>query len=430
MRVSKILSFSAVILLITVVFAGAVTVPAAAQYDTMQFHYNAQHTGDYSPVAGLVPSNGQLKWNYTTDDGVVSSPAIVNGVVYVGSFDNNLYALYANNGTKLWNYPTGSVVRSSPAVANGVVYVGSNDFNVYALNAATGAKVWNYTTDGAVLSSPAIANGVVYVGSGFNYNTGIWDNNLYAINANNGTKLWNYTTGDEVYSSPAVANGVVYVGSDDGNVYALGTIPTTLTAYAPAQATVNTNFPIIGRLTVRGYGISSQNVTLYSWNGTAWLSTGKNATTDAIGVYSFSRNETAIGNYSYRTTYAGSATYANATSATFNVTVTRIPTVLTATARAKATVNNAFTVHGTLTMNPTRTGIGNATVTLLKYNATSKQYDITLATTTTNSTAGALGAYTFSVKETNAGTYYYEVTYAGTATYQPKTSAPVKVIVR
>ena len=28
---------------------------------------------------------------------------------------------------------------SSPAVANGVVYVGSDDINVYALNAATGA---------------------------------------------------------------------------------------------------------------------------------------------------------------------------------------------------------------------------------------------------------------------------------------------------
>ena len=47
MRSCKILSFSIVILLITVVFAGAV--PAAAQTDTMQYRYNATHTGDYSP---------------------------------------------------------------------------------------------------------------------------------------------------------------------------------------------------------------------------------------------------------------------------------------------------------------------------------------------------------------------------------------------
>ena len=30
-------------------------------------------------------------------------------------------------------------MQSSPAVANGVVYVGSGDSNVYALNASTGA---------------------------------------------------------------------------------------------------------------------------------------------------------------------------------------------------------------------------------------------------------------------------------------------------
>ena len=56
---------------------------------------------------------------------------------------------------------------SSPAVANGVVYVGSlTDNKVYALNASTGAKLWSYTTGGAIYySSPAVANGVVYVGS-------------------------------------------------------------------------------------------------------------------------------------------------------------------------------------------------------------------------------------------------------------------------
>ena len=54
---------------------------------------------------------------------------------------------------------------SSPAVANGVVYVGSADHNVYALNAGTGAKLWSYTAGGVSDSSPAVANGVVYVGS-------------------------------------------------------------------------------------------------------------------------------------------------------------------------------------------------------------------------------------------------------------------------
>jgi outer membrane protein assembly factor BamB len=38
-------------------------------------------------------------------------------------------------GTLLWRYSTGSYVVSSPAVVNGVVYVGADDSYVYALNA-------------------------------------------------------------------------------------------------------------------------------------------------------------------------------------------------------------------------------------------------------------------------------------------------------
>ena len=98
MRVYKILSFSVVVLLITVVFVGGVIVPAAAQYDTMQYRYNAAHAGDYSPLAGPVASNGQLKWGLTTGGEVYSSPAVSNGVVYVGSDDGNVYALNATTG--------------------------------------------------------------------------------------------------------------------------------------------------------------------------------------------------------------------------------------------------------------------------------------------------------------------------------------------
>jgi hypothetical protein len=50
MRVYNIVLWSVVILFITVLLAGVATVPAAAQTDTMQYRYNAAHTGDYSPL--------------------------------------------------------------------------------------------------------------------------------------------------------------------------------------------------------------------------------------------------------------------------------------------------------------------------------------------------------------------------------------------
>ena len=84
-----------------------------------------------------------LHWSYPTGGAVISSPAIANkgGVVYVGSLDDNVYALNATTGAKLWSYPTGSYVDSSPAVANGVVYVGSYDDNVYAFDQQGGLLV-------------------------------------------------------------------------------------------------------------------------------------------------------------------------------------------------------------------------------------------------------------------------------------------------
>ncbi len=179
-----------------------------------------------------------------TQGGLTSSPAVANGVVYVGSYDGKLYAFSAGGTTgcsgtpkackPLWAGATGSEIDSSPAVAYGVVYVGSDDGKLYAFSAGgtTGCSgtpkackpLWAGATSNtaAVSSSPAVANGVVYVGSD--------DGDLYAFSAGGATgcsgtpkackPLWSGATGGQVYSSPAVANGVVYVGSYDGKLYA------------------------------------------------------------------------------------------------------------------------------------------------------------------------------------------------------------------
>ena len=57
----------------------------------------------------------------------------------------------ALSSTLFWKYTTGGAVESSPAVVGGVVYIGSSDDKVYALNATNGAKLWSYTTGGQFL---------------------------------------------------------------------------------------------------------------------------------------------------------------------------------------------------------------------------------------------------------------------------------------
>jgi outer membrane protein assembly factor BamB len=195
------------------------------QTNWSMFHYNLQHSG-YNPFENtLNPGNVaglNQAWAAPTGSVIYSSPAVANGVVYVASEDDKLYAFNAGPGVLLsgWPVSTGASILSSPAVANGVVYVGSDDDKLYAFNAVTGVLLsgWPVSTGSSIRSSRAVANGVVYVGS--------YDDKLYAFNAVTGAVLsgWPVSTLELISSSPAVANGVVYVGSYDGKLYAFNAV--------------------------------------------------------------------------------------------------------------------------------------------------------------------------------------------------------------
>ncbi len=47
---------------------------------------------------------------------------------------HKLYAFSAATGQPLWSAATGGSIESSPAVANGVVYVGSDDGSLHAFD--------------------------------------------------------------------------------------------------------------------------------------------------------------------------------------------------------------------------------------------------------------------------------------------------------
>ncbi|UGQ10415.1 serine/threonine-protein kinase [Yinghuangia sp. ASG 101] len=155
-------------------------------------------------------------WAFTTGDKVYSSPAVADGVVYVGSNDGNLHAIDVADGRLRWSYPTGQPITSSPAVADGIVYVGCNDQGLHAVRVADGTRVWRYTADGVLHSSPVVAGGTVFVGGR--------DNRLHAVDAATGTGRWRYPGGDWFNSSPAVDAGVVYIACRDHNVYAVDAV--------------------------------------------------------------------------------------------------------------------------------------------------------------------------------------------------------------
>ena len=93
------------VLCLSVVSLFALTVNAQQESSWPMFHGDVAHTG-YSNGSG--PSTNQTLWVFKTGGKIWSSPAVANGIVYVASFDHNLYAINAKTGTKMWNYSLGS----------------------------------------------------------------------------------------------------------------------------------------------------------------------------------------------------------------------------------------------------------------------------------------------------------------------------------
>ncbi|HMM28442.1 MAG: serine/threonine-protein kinase [Chloroflexota bacterium] len=151
-------------------------------------------------------------WKFCCEDEVRSSPVVHRGVVYVGAYDNNLYAINAADGTFRWKYPSAEGISSSPTVADAenLVLFGSLDHLLYAVDTRVGQLSWTVATQGAVQSSPAIAHGHVFFGSD--------DGHLYAVRLATGRVQWKWWGGAAIRSRPLVTGEMIVVGLESGDV--------------------------------------------------------------------------------------------------------------------------------------------------------------------------------------------------------------------
>jgi outer membrane protein assembly factor BamB len=94
------------------------------------------YAGDtHGDVDAFNATTGKLAWQFPTPSGagVEATPAVANGIVYDSAEDGTLYALGANTGQKLASFPLGTATISAATVADGAVYVGNYDQHLYAL---------------------------------------------------------------------------------------------------------------------------------------------------------------------------------------------------------------------------------------------------------------------------------------------------------
>ncbi|MBS3789682.1 MAG: PQQ-binding-like beta-propeller repeat protein [Candidatus Thermoplasmatota archaeon] len=207
--------------------------------------------------------DGAEKWNFETGEPVRSSPSIGDdGTIYVGSVDNNFYAINPN-GTEKWSFETGDNIQSSPAIGDdGTIYFGSNDNNLYALN-PNGTEKWNFTTEDFVKSSPTIGDdGTVYFASN--------DNHLYALNPN-GTKKWSFNPIYDCDHSPAIGDdGTIYFGSglEEPELFAIHPNGTEKWSFDPDFGGTMTSSPTIADDGTIYYGSVDENLYAVTPNGT------------------------------------------------------------------------------------------------------------------------------------------------------------------
>jgi outer membrane protein assembly factor BamB/tRNA A-37 threonylcarbamoyl transferase component Bud32 len=162
----------------------------------------------FSPLQDTQP-----KWRFQCEDEVRSSARIADDTLYIGSYDNNLYALQAADGSFIWKYATEGGIASTPCIHEDAVLVGSEDGNLYAISRRTERLLWTCQTNGCIRSSSRIELGHAFFGSD--------DGCLYAVNVLSGRVVWQFQSAGPIRSSPLIVDEMVFVGSDDGYVYGL-----------------------------------------------------------------------------------------------------------------------------------------------------------------------------------------------------------------
>ena len=163
---------------------------------------------------------GGALWDFPTGQGVFSSPVVAaDGTVYVGSADQNFYAINPD-GTLRWKVETGEIIDSAGLLDDqGRVYFGSGDGHLRACDARTGAVVWELAADPPSVNSAYLNwfEGNVAIGPDGTLYAPNDNYFVYAVDRSSGDSPWKFRTPDQTWSLPAVsvASGDLYFGNNE-----------------------------------------------------------------------------------------------------------------------------------------------------------------------------------------------------------------------
>jgi PQQ-dependent dehydrogenase (methanol/ethanol family) len=193
---------------------------SAAQNSTDFFvtHGNYAQTR-YHPAARInthTVKDLKLAWTFQVDltESIQGAPIVYDGVMYLTTSYNHLFAVDAKTGKELWQYthvmdPAVSVCcgpnNRGVAALGDLVYMATLDAKLVALNAKTGAVVWSKQLADplkgySITAAPTAVDGKILIGlTGAEY--GI-RGALKALDAKTGAEVWTF------YTTPVNSIGV------------------------------------------------------------------------------------------------------------------------------------------------------------------------------------------------------------------------------
>jgi len=215
--------------------------------------HGPRHSSFQPGPAAITPANAAgltARWTWRpqpkagTSAYLNASPTTYNGVIYIGAFTGDFYALNESTGAVIWKKtlpalasPCGSkgidstaAVAADPVGGALTVYVAGADHYLYALDPATGATRWRAlvgatTSNYYNWSSPTVSAGRIFLGLGASCDAGNVGG-VVGYDQHTGALLGTYQTAPgatagvpTVYTSVlADGAGSVYATTGDGTV--------------------------------------------------------------------------------------------------------------------------------------------------------------------------------------------------------------------
>ncbi|MEK0429426.1 MAG: hypothetical protein RL001_1953 [Pseudomonadota bacterium] len=165
----------------------------------------------YSPASQINTSNvSKLRPAFVFQTGIVESmetaPLVVNGVMFLTTSYNHVYAINAKTGEQYWHYkhkigPVSTYCcgpnNKGVAISEGKLFMGTLDAKLVALDAKSGKMLWETQIADPELGysetmAPAVADGKVLIGTnGGEYGVRGF---VKAYDANSGKLIWTFHT--------------------------------------------------------------------------------------------------------------------------------------------------------------------------------------------------------------------------------------------